>query len=86
MHGWSVREIERRARPPAPRPAAPRRATATHPDLEASLARVADALGSTLGADVRVTPRGDGCRVQLEFASVEEALALVERLGAAVSV
>ncbi|MCW3063931.1 MAG: parB-like partition protein [Solirubrobacterales bacterium] len=86
MHGWSVREIERRARQSTRQPAAPRRTAAPHPDLEASLTRVADALGSSLGADVRVTARGDGCRVQLEFASVEEALALAERLGATVSI
>jgi ParB family chromosome partitioning protein len=80
--GWSVRELERRARP-AEKPASRRRAPApANPDLDASLTRVADALGSALGADVRVTPRGDGCRVQLAFDSVEDALALAERLGA----
>jgi ParB family chromosome partitioning protein len=84
--GWSVRELERRARP-AEKPASRRRAPApANPDLDASLTRVADALGSALGADVRVTPRGDGCRVQLAFDSVEDALALAERLGADVSV
>jgi ParB family chromosome partitioning protein len=85
MQGWSVREIERRARPAEQRTASPRRTAATHPDLEASLTRVADALGSSLGTDVRVTPRGEGCRVQLEFESVDEALALAERLGATVT-
>jgi ParB family chromosome partitioning protein len=84
---WSVREVERRARPArplakrsAPRPPAP------PPDLEASLTRVSEALTSALGADVRVIPRGDGCRVQLSFDSVADALELAERLGADVSV
>ena len=85
MQGWSVREVERRARPagkPAPRK---RRAAAPHPDVAASLARVGDALGSTLGTEVRVTARGDGCRVEMTFESVDEALALAERLGATIT-
>jgi ParB family chromosome partitioning protein len=83
--GWSVRDLERRARP-ADKPAARRRVPGpAHPDLDASLTRVADALGSALGTDVRVTPRGEGCRVQLAFDSVEDALALAERLGTEIS-
>jgi ParB family transcriptional regulator, chromosome partitioning protein len=82
---WSVRELERRARPARPlaKRSSPRPA---HPDLEASLTRVADALTSAFGAEVRVTPRGEGCRVQLAFDSLEDALELAERLGADVSV
>jgi ParB family chromosome partitioning protein len=83
--GWSVRDLERRARP-ADKPAARRRTPGpAHPDLDASLTRVADALGSALGTDVRVIPRGEGCRVQLAFDSVEDALALAERLGTEIS-
>ena len=83
---WSVRELERRARPA--RPLASRAASrpAPHPDLEASMTRVAEALSSALGAEVRVTPRGDGCRVQFAFDSLADALELADRLGADVSV
>ena len=62
--GWSVRELERRARAgrgesldPARRA---RRARGVHPDLAAALADVGDRLGSALGGDVRVRPDGDG--------------------------
>jgi ParB family chromosome partitioning protein len=83
--GWSVRELERRARSgrtdldTAPRR---RRARGVHPDLAAALQDVGDRLGASLGADVRVRPDGDGCRVELRLASVEDAQALAERLDA----
>ncbi len=82
-HGWSVREVERRARP-ADKAAVrqPRGARVTlHPDHEQALAEVADALGATLGRDVRVRPSGAGCRVELEFATVAEAKAFAARLA-----
>jgi ParB family chromosome partitioning protein len=78
--GWSVRELERRARaaaepdPPAPSP--------PHPDQEEAVMRLADAFGSALGAEVRVTPKGEGYRVALAFDSLDEALALADRLRA----
>ncbi len=83
--GWSVRELEARARaagdaPSAPR-ARPRRAAALHADQEEAVQRLADAFGTALGTDVQVSPRGDGYRVQLEFASLEEALELARQLG-----
>jgi ParB family transcriptional regulator, chromosome partitioning protein len=84
--GWTVRATEARARALAGReePAArsPRRAEA-HPDQVEAAARLGDALGRALGADVRVTPRGEGYKVTLGFESYAAAVALAERLGAA---
>jgi ParB family chromosome partitioning protein len=82
--GWSVRELERRARSAGDEPttAAPRRAAAElHPDQQEAIEQLADAFGSALGSDVRVTPHGDGYRVQLAFDSLDEALALARRIG-----
>ena len=87
--GWSVRELERRARADAspsessragerPRPAA----AVLHPDREAAVEQISDRLGEALGADLRVKPVGStGYRVQLEFASLDEALDLARRLA-----
>jgi ParB family transcriptional regulator, chromosome partitioning protein len=80
---WSVRELESRARsaaaPKPARPKAPRRVL--HPDQEAAIEQISDALGEALGADVDVTagPRA-GYRVQLSFGSLDEALDLARRL------
>jgi ParB family transcriptional regulator, chromosome partitioning protein len=82
QEGWSVRQTEARARAAAgqdPTPA--RRATEPHPDHAEAARRLADILGRTLGAEVKVTPRGDGYRVQLDLADPSEAAALAERLG-----
>lgn len=83
-HGWSVRELESRARV-AEEPRVSRvRSPVQHPDVVAAMERVSDALSSALGTDVRAsTSRSGACRVQLTFDSVEEALELAERLGAA---
>jgi ParB family chromosome partitioning protein len=54
-----------------------------HPDQVEAAARLGDALGRALGADVRVAPRGEGYRVTLALGSYAEAMALAERLGAA---
>lgn len=85
--GWSVRVLEDRARKAneAPAPAAGRSTPSgrgVHPDQAAAAAEIEDALGSALGTDVRVRPRGTGYRVELLVADVDEALALAERLGA----
>jgi hypothetical protein len=58
-----------------------RRAKA-HPDQLEAAERLADALGRALGADVDVTPRGSGYRVTVEFASLDDAMALAAHLGA----
>jgi ParB family chromosome partitioning protein len=84
--GWTVRETESRAREaagrdePAPRGAA---RAEPHPDQLEAAARIGDALGRALGAEVRVAPRGGGYRVTLAVGSVEEALAMAERLVSA---
>jgi ParB family transcriptional regulator, chromosome partitioning protein len=82
---WSVRELEARARGAAGGSGAraarrpPRR---SHPDQEAGAAQIADALGSALGAEVQVSAaRAGRYRAQLEFESLDEALAFARRVG-----
>jgi ParB family chromosome partitioning protein len=80
--GWSVRETESRARGGRP---AKRRAgrgkVVMHPDQEAALDGLAEALAEALGVPVKVAPRGAGCRVEMAFSNLGEARELVERLG-----
>jgi ParB family chromosome partitioning protein len=82
--GWSVRVTEARAREAGeasgPRGASPGRAP-VHPDQQAAMSEIADALGAALGTDVRVRPRGAGYKVELAFASPDEALALAARVA-----
>ena len=82
--GWSVRVLEQRAREAngeAPAGPPPSRTPATrHPDQDEACTTIADALGSALGADVRVTTTKTGAYGPIELASVEDALALVEGL------
>jgi ParB family chromosome partitioning protein len=85
--GWSVRELEGRARRAGevrvsrgPR----RRPSPVHPDLADALGRVAEAVGAALGTEAHVSPSGDGVRIELRLASLEEALALAERVAAPV--
>ncbi len=79
--GWSVRrtEDEARAANEAAQPIRARRGTGVHPDQLAAAAELADALGRSLGAPVRVTPKGDGYAVTLTVASHDAALALARR-------
>jgi ParB family chromosome partitioning protein len=83
---WSVRELENRARATpgeAGRPARARarKTPALHPDQQAAIEQIADALQEALGANVDVTPGpGRGYRAQLSFASLDEALDLARRL------
>jgi ParB family chromosome partitioning protein len=89
--GWSVRVLEElaRDREGKPQPDAdasplsgrrPRRRL-LHPDQEAVAAEIAEALARALGAETRARPASDGgYRVELTFASREEALALARRL------
>jgi ParB family transcriptional regulator, chromosome partitioning protein len=83
--GWSVRELESRARAAngGPGPASrPRPRRAIHPDQLASAERIADTLQSAFGREIEVTARArSGFRVQLEVESVEDALELARRLG-----
>jgi ParB family transcriptional regulator, chromosome partitioning protein len=82
---WSVRELEERARRSgsdrAIRQSRRRPRAALHPDQQAAVERITDALGAALGCEVQVTVApGGGYRAQLGFESVEEALDLVRRL------
>jgi ParB family chromosome partitioning protein len=81
--GWSVRELERRARAveeaETDRPT--RRRAALHPDQAAAVERLSDAFETALGTQVQVAPQGDGYRLQLAFESLAVALDLAERLG-----
>jgi ParB family chromosome partitioning protein len=81
--GWSVRVTEARAREAGQaveHPASKGRA-AVHPDQQAAMGEIADALGAALGTEVRVRPRGTGYKVELAFASPEAALALARRVA-----
>ncbi len=85
--GWSVRELEARARAAesapsgvATRPDAPT-AEAEHPDRQAAIEQIADRLGAALGADVKVRGGARGYTAQISFSSLEEALELAERLA-----
>ena len=83
--GWTVRETEARARAtstPAVTPGRRTRRARAHPDQVEAAERLAEALARALGADVRVTPRGSGYRVSLEFDSLDDAMALAVHLGA----
>jgi ParB family chromosome partitioning protein len=83
--GWSVRELEARARAtnePAGAPRRPaRRRRGLHPDQEAAVTQLHDSFGEVFGREVAVSPdAGGGYRVQLSFATAEEALELAGRL------
>jgi ParB family transcriptional regulator, chromosome partitioning protein len=82
--GWSVRETERRARElqsagngDGGRGA---KTVTIHPDLREALAAAEDTLASALGHPVKVKPRGDGCRVEMDLETPAEAVALAERI------
>ena len=76
--GWSVRETESRARHAEAGTPATRTPVVIHPDLADALGAAEDALSAALGRDVRVRPRGERCRVEIELESPAEALALAE--------
>ena len=82
--GWSVRELEARARvageQQSKRPARRRRRAKVHPDQEAALTQIADALGEALGCDIDVNVAGGGYRAQISFDSLDDALDLARRL------
>lgn len=80
-HGWSVRETERRARQLEDGGPATSAAPAIHPDHAAAVAAAEEALSAALGRPVRAKPKGDGCRVELDFETAAEAEQLAERLA-----
>jgi ParB family transcriptional regulator, chromosome partitioning protein len=80
---WSVRELERRARAVAEPEVTIRRARPRlHPDQEAAIEQIADAVGSALGMGVDVTAAAGGYRAHLHFSSTEEALEFARRMAA----
>jgi len=78
--GWSVRTTEDRARKAAD--GRPVKET-THPDHEAAIVELEEILERIAGLDAAVKPRGQGCRVVLDFESLPEAVALSSRLARA---
>lgn len=83
--GWSVRELESRARAAnggGLRPARPPRAAPTiHPDQQATADLIADALQPLLGRELEVAPgRRHGFRIQFNVDSVDDALEIARRL------
>lgn len=82
--GWSVRELERRARSARPpdggRPPAQRRPRGLHPDQEEAIAQIGETLEAALGCQVHVYPTDHGYRVELQFDTVDEALTLARSL------
>jgi ParB family chromosome partitioning protein len=85
--GWSVRELERRARgaspesPAGPRPGRASRRPRLHPDQEAAVRDLTERLEAALGRPVEVMVDGDGFRATLRLGSVSDAHGLLERLG-----
>jgi ParB family chromosome partitioning protein len=81
--GWSVRELESRARRADSGQESPKLRSATadeHPDRAAAIEQIADALGKALGADVRVRGGARGFTAQLHFPSADEALRFAARV------
>jgi ParB family chromosome partitioning protein len=85
--GWSVRELEGRARIEGDTQGEVAGATKAqlrvlpHPDQEDAVRRISDALGSALAADVKVKPAGPGYSATMRFESLDEALAFAERVA-----
>jgi ParB family chromosome partitioning protein len=81
--GWSVRETERRAREAEGQPEPEKKERFTreiHPDLAEALAAAEDTLSAAFGQPVKVRARGEGCRVEVDFDTPAEAVALAERI------
>ncbi len=86
--GWSVRELEARARAAQGERAAAHRGgspdvagESNDADRQAAVEQITDMLGAALGAEVDVRAGVGGFTIRLRVASVEEALALAERIS-----
>jgi ParB family transcriptional regulator, chromosome partitioning protein len=77
--GWSVRDTERRTRDGAKRKRKPAGGRISAEE-RAALAEAEDALGSALGADVRVRRAGEGLKAELQFDDLAEVESLARRL------
>jgi ParB family chromosome partitioning protein len=84
--GWSVRELESRARAADVSVSAEdggvRPDASAHPDRQAAIEQIADALGEAFKADVKVKGTASGFTAQIGFSSLAEALAFADRLRA----
>ncbi len=87
--GWSVRELESRARAADTDSSSGERgashgsaSAAGHPDQLEAVEQITDALARALGVDVKVRGTARGYAAQITFGSAEEALQLAERLRA----
>lgn len=86
--GWSVRDLEARARAagnvdePEQRAGDSRRRRAPSAEIEAAAERISDALGSALGADVAVQGGARGFTAKLKFRSLSEAMSFADRIAA----
>lgn len=76
--GWSVRTTEDRARDAAE---GKKSTKAAHPDHDAAVGEVLEALESAIEGDVKVTPAGDGCKVTLSFADMQTAAKFTQLLS-----
>jgi ParB family chromosome partitioning protein len=79
--GWSVRVTEDQARKANEAASGAGGARAIHPDQAAAATEIADALGGALGIELKVKPRGTGYRVELAFDSLDDALAVAQRVS-----
>lgn len=84
--GWSVRELEARARvadPPAASADGDSSAeVSANPDRQAAIEQIADVLGEAFKADVKVKGTASGFTAQIGFSSLDEALELAARVRA----
>jgi ParB family chromosome partitioning protein len=81
---WSVRTLEAKARDAGTSGTkAGGRITKSrvHPDQAEAASEIAEALGAVLGSEIRVRATSGGYRAELQFADVDEALALARRIG-----
>jgi len=81
-NAWSVREAERRAREAEGQPESERKRfkRELHPDQAEALAAAEDTLSAAFGRPVKVRAHRDGCRVELDFDTPTDAVALAERI------
>src|SRR5205807_9349069 len=81
---WSVRQLEDRAREISRESGdghRPRRSRRLHPDQEAAIEQISDALTEALGIEVEVAPGpGRAYRARLTFESLDAALDFARRL------
>jgi ParB family transcriptional regulator, chromosome partitioning protein len=75
--GWSVREMERRAK--APQGGGGGAEVVVHPDQRAALERAEEELRQALGTGVRVRAARRGIRAELRFDDLDELLSFAKR-------